>query len=89
MSICEAAKAIIHNQGLLMSLWEEASSIVVYVQNRSPCRILEDKTPKEAFTGVKLEVCQLRVFRFLVYIHVPKEKRTKMEPVGNKSTFVG
>jgi hypothetical protein len=24
-----------------------------------------------------------------VYIHVPKEKRTKLEPSGNKDTFIG
>jgi hypothetical protein len=29
---------------------------VVYVQNMSPHHILKNKTPKEAFTGVKAEV---------------------------------
>ena len=79
-SICEAAKAMIHDHDLPMSLWAEASSTVVYVQNRSPHRILGDKTPKEAFTRVKPEVSHLRIFGCPVYIHVPKEKRSKMEP---------
>jgi hypothetical protein len=51
--------------------------------------ILGDKTPEEKFTGVKLEVIHLRIFGFLVYIHVPKEKRMKLEPSGNKGIFVG
>lgn len=52
-SICEATKAIIHDQDLPMFLWVEASSTTVYVQNRSPHQILGDTTPKEAFIGVK------------------------------------
>jgi hypothetical protein len=30
----------------------------------------------------------LRIFGYLVYIHVPKEKRTMLEPSGRKGTFV-
>ena len=59
------------------------------MQNRSPHAILGDKTPEEAFTGKKPEVGHLRIFKCLVDIHVPKEKRTKMEPSGKKGIFVG
>jgi len=31
----------------------------------------------------------LRIFGFPVYIHVPKEKRMKWEPYGNKGMIVG
>lgn len=48
-----------------------------------------DKIPKEAFTGVKPEMSHLRIFGCPMYIHVPKEKRRKMEPSGKKGTFVG
>ena len=44
---------------------------------------------EEAFIGVKPEVGHLRIFGHSVYIHVPKEKRTKLEPSGKKGTFVG
>lgn len=88
-SICDVAKAMIRDQDLPMSLWEEASSIVVYVQNRSHDRILANKTPEEAFTGVKPKVSHLRIFGCPMYIHVPKEKRSKIEPSGKKRTFVG
>ena len=30
----------------------------------------------------------IRMFGFPLYIHVPKEKRTKLEPSGKKETFV-
>jgi hypothetical protein len=37
----------------------------------------------------KPSVDHLRIFGSPVYIHVPKEKRTKLEPLGKKGTFVG
>ena len=61
----------------------------VYVQNRSPHKTLRNMTPEEAFTGVKPEVGHFRIFGCLVYIHIPKEKRTKLDPSGRKGTFVG
>jgi hypothetical protein len=49
---------------------------------------LEDKTPVEAFIGVRPKIENLRIFGCLVYIHVPKEKRTKLEPSGRNDMFV-
>ena len=37
---------------------------------------------------MKLDVNHLRIFGCLVYIHKPKEKRSKLEPSGKKGTFV-
>jgi hypothetical protein len=50
---------------------------------------LGDKTPKEAFTGLKPKIGHLRIFGFPVYIHVPMEKRTKLDPSREKGIFVG
>jgi hypothetical protein len=72
-----------------MHLWAEASSTTMYVYNISPHKILGNKTLEEVFTGKKQEVSHLRIFGCLVFIHVPKEKRTKLEPSGKKGTFVG
>ena len=85
----EAAKALLHDQDIPMHLWVEASRTVVYVQNCTPHRVLENKTPKEVFSSKKLEVSHLRIFRCLVYIHILKEKRTKLDPSGRKGIFVG
>jgi hypothetical protein len=50
---------------------------------------LRNMTHEEAFTRVKPEVGRFRIFGCSVYIHVPKEKRTKLDPSGRKGTFVG
>ena len=63
-----------------MSLWAEACSTAMYVQNRSPHKKMKDMTLEEAYIDVKPKVSHLRIFGCPVYIHVPKEKRTKLEP---------
>jgi hypothetical protein len=80
---------MIHDQNLPIILWAEASMIVVYVQNRTPHKILKNMTPEEAFTGVKAEVGYFMIFGCPVYIHVPNEKRTKLDPSSRKGTFLG
>ena len=85
----EAVKEMIHDQDLPMHLWAEAARTIVYVQNISPHRVLGNKTPEEMFSGEKLEVIHLRIFGCPVYLHVPKEKRSKLELLGRKGIFVG
>ena len=87
--IMEAARAMLHDQDLPMHLWAEATRTTVYVQNRTPHRVLRNKTHEEVLSGKKPEVSHLRIFGFPVYIHIPKEKRTKLDPSGKKGIFLG
>ena len=80
---------MIHGQDLPMHLWAEAARSTVYIQNRTPHKILDNKTPEEVLFGKKPKVSHLRIFGCLVYTHVPKEKRTKLYPSGKKGIFVG
>ena len=87
--IVGAARAMLHDQGLLMHLWEEACNTVVYVQNCCPHRVLGMSTPEEAFTGKKPDISQLKIFGSSVYIHVTKDARKKLEPTVEVGIFVG
>jgi hypothetical protein len=49
---------------------------------------LRNMTLEEAFTGVKPEVRHFTIFGCPICIHVPKDKRTKLDPSGRKSTFM-
>ena len=40
------------------------------------------------FTGKKPEVIHLKIVGYPVFIHIPKEKRNKLEPSGKKGIFV-
>ena len=56
---------------------------------RTPHRVLENKTPEEVFSDKKPEFIHLRIFSCPVYIHIIKEKRTKLDPSRKKGIFVG
>lgn len=79
---------MLKDQDLPNSLWVEATRTAVYIQNRCHPAILEDRTPEEAFTGMKPEIDHLKVFGCHVYVHIPKEKQTKMDPSEKKGVFV-
>jgi hypothetical protein len=85
----EAVKTMIHDQDLPMCLWAEAAMAVVYVQNRLSHSALGLKTPEGMFTGKKPELSHLKIFGCPVFIHIPKEKRNKLDPSGKKGIFVG
>jgi len=55
----------------------------------SPHRVVKDKTPEKSFTGVKPDAGHLRIFGCPVYIDVPHEKRSKLDPPGKKGIFFG
>jgi transposase InsO family protein len=88
-TIMEAVKTMIHDQDLPMCLWAEAAKTAVYVQNRLSHSALAFKTPEEMFSGKKPEVSHIKIFGCPVFVHIPKEKRTKLDPSGKKGIFVG
>ena len=80
---------IIYDQDILIHLWEKVARTDVYIHNRISHSALGFKTPKEMFTGKKSKVSHLKIFGFPIYVHIPKEKRTKLDPSGKKGIFVG
>jgi len=50
---------------------------------------LEDKIPQEVWIGKKLSLSHLRVFGCDAYVHVPKEKGTKLDSKFEKCSFIG
>jgi transposase InsO family protein len=88
-TIMEALKTMIHDQDLPMCFWTKETKTTIYVQNRLSHSVLGFKTPEEMFSGNKPKVIHLRIFGCLVFVHIPKEKRNKLDPSGKKRIFVG
>lgn len=59
-----------------------------YVQNRASTRG-SNVTPYELWFKKKPDVSQLKVFGCLVFVHVPKEKRKKLDPKAIEAMMVG
>ena len=75
--------------GLEQKFWAEVVMTSCYLINRSPSSALGDKTPHEVCHGKKPSLRHLRVFGCEAYVHVPKEKRTKLDYKAHKCIFVG
>jgi len=60
-----------------------------YLVNRSLSLALDDKTPQEVWTSKKPSLSHLRVFGCDAYVHVPKEKQTKLDIKSEKCIFIG
>ena len=88
-TIVGGARAMLHDQGLLMHLWVEACNTAIYVQNRCPHRVLGMSTPEEAFTGKKPDVSDFKIFYSSIYVHWTKNARKKLEPTAEVGIFVG
>ena len=59
-----------------------------YLFNRSPSSVLEDKIPHEVWTGKKPSLSHLRVFGCDAYVHIPMEKRTKLDNKSERCIFI-
>jgi transposase InsO family protein len=84
ITIMEALKTMIHDQDMSMHLWAKVARTTVYVQNKLSHSALGFKTLKEMFSRKKPEVSHLKIIGCLVFVHVSKEKRTKMDPSGRE-----
>jgi hypothetical protein len=85
----EMARSMMKDKGLPNTFWAEAVYTAVYILNRCPTRAVQDKTPIEIWCGKKPSAKHLRVFGSICYIHVPIQKRHKLEDKTTKGIFLG
>jgi hypothetical protein len=57
---------------------------IIYVHNKSLHHTLKNTILEEASTRVKLEIEHFRIFGCPVYFYVPKEKKSKLDPLERK-----
>jgi hypothetical protein len=67
----------------------EAVNTTRYLVNMSPSSVLVDTTPNEVWFGKKPSVSHLKVFGCDAFVHVPKEKRSKLDKKAVKCIFIG
>ena len=73
--------------GIGQEFWAEAVEIACYLVNRSPTSTLIDKTPQEVWNGKKPSIMYLNIFCCDDYVHVPKEKRRKLDNKAEKCVY--
>ena len=80
----EMARSMLKEKDMLNTFWAEAVYTALYILNRCPTKVVQDKTPIEAWSGRKPSAKHLRVFRSICYIH-----RHKLEDNTIQGIFLG
>lgn len=83
-TILESARSMMHFASLPLKLWVEACNTTVYLLNRVATKSVEGKTPYEIWKGMRPNLSRIRVFCSIPYVHIPKEKRGKLDPKSIK-----
>ena len=88
-TLMEKARSMLSSAGIGQEFWAEVVETTCYLVNRSPTSTLIDKTTQEVWTGKKPSIKHLKVFGCDAYVHVPKEKRSKLDNKVEKCIFIG
>jgi hypothetical protein len=79
---------VINGVGLTQQLWAEVVEATVYLVSMSPSSTLVDKNPNEVWQSKNSSVAHLKVFGCDVFVHVPKETKSKLDKKAVKCIFL-
>lgn len=83
------ARAILNERNVPKVFWPEAVKWCVHVQNRSPTYAIENRTPEEAWSNMKPSVNYFQVFDCVSHVHVPDQKRSKLDDKSKICILLG
>ncbi|KAK9065390.1 hypothetical protein SSX86_016773 [Deinandra increscens subsp. villosa] len=85
-TLLERLRCMLDGAGMPKKFWAEAVSTTAFLINRSPSRVIENKTPMEIWVGTQPSYQDLRVFGSFCYAHI---SQGKLEPRAVKCIFLG
>lgn len=88
-TIMEAARSMMYATDLPKFLWAEAANTAVYVLNLTGPTSVEGKTPLDLWFRKEAKIDHLKVFGTECFIHIPKQKRHKLDKKAQKGYVVG
>ena len=80
---------MMNEKHMLKSYWVEAANTNVYLMNRCTTSGVHEITPHERYYGKKTDLSHTRIFGAIAYVHIPDEKRKKLDPKSEKCILVG
>ena len=82
-------RCMLGESSLPKNLWAEAVNTAVYLINRSPASAVNFEIPAEIWCARNVSVNHLNVFGSKCVIHIPKNKRRKLDQSGEEGILVG
>ena len=88
-NIMENTRCILEDSRLGKELWGYAVLTAAHIHNRLPSRCHSNLSPLQHWTGKLPEIGHLRVFGSTTWVHVPSEKRQKLDAKSVRCLLVG
>lgn len=88
-TIMNTVRSMLAEKKIPKMFWPEAVKWCVHIQNRSPTVAVKEKTPEEAWSGVKPTVNYFRIFGCIAHVHIPDQKRSKLDSKSKKCVLLG
>lgn len=89
-TIVEMARALMHaHDEIPKGLWAEVVQASVYILNRTGPTPNDGKSPYELWYNKKPKINHLRIIGCVCYVHVPKQKRSKLDKKAQKGILIG
>ena len=89
----EIVRASLFGMNMPRFYWGEAVKSAAYLINRTPSRVIDFQTPQQKLQSLlsipHLPNLKPRVFGCIVYVHIPKILRNKLDPCAKRCVFVG
>ena len=86
--IAHSSRCMILEAKLENKFWGEAVMMANYIQNRLPAKDIV-RTPVENWYGTKSNLNFFKRFGSKCYVHVPDEKRKKLDSKATEAIFIG
>lgn len=88
-TIVEMARAMLTGADLPRGLWAEAVTTAAKIRNCIPLKRLGNKTPQEAFIGIKPNIEHLRIYGSKAYVLINENKRSKFDSKSEEMRLIG
>lgn len=87
-TLIEMARCMLSEADLPYTFWGEAVATANFIQNRVLTRTT-NATPYELWYGIKPSVDKFHVFGSKCFVHIPTEKRRKLDSKATEMIFLG
>lgn len=88
-TIMNMVRSMLSEKKIPKPFWPEAVNWTMHVLNRSPTLAVRNKTPEEAWSGIKPSVAYFRVFGCVSHVHIPDSKRIKLDDKSKRCVLLG
>lgn len=88
-TIMNMVRCLLTEKSMPKRFWPEAAKWTCHILNRSMTSAVQDKVPEEVWSGVKPSVGYFRVFGCIGHVHVPEQRRIKLDNRSHKGVLLG